>query len=248
MKDSKFRQLKLLIEYDGTEFSGWQFQLNVRTVQGEIEAALEKIFDSKITLYGSGRTDAGVHARGQIAHIYIENMKLSFEEIRMALNSFTGRDLNIAEVSEVREGFHARFSAKSRVYKYRIINRPDPLLLRYAWWTNRKWDDQLIIEAVKLLMGEHSFKSFCRARPGEEDYICEVYKAVWIPNSDGAIFEIEAVRFFHQMVRGIVGALIDVGRGYVSMQEFSDLIKNPTDNAQVLFAPSSGLVLDRVNY
>ena len=248
MKSSTPRQLKLVIEYDGTDFSGWQVQLRVRTVQGVIETALAEIFGEKITLYGSGRTDAGVHARGQIAHIYTDNHKLQSEHIRMGVNSLTGRDVNISAVTEVGEPFHARFSAISRVYKYTILNRPNPLLLKYAWWANREWDDQLVIQASNLLLGEHSFKSFCRERPDEKDYICEVYKAVWQPNSDGAVFEIEASRYFHQMVRGIVGALIDVGRGSVSMQEITDLLENPKDNAQVIFAPASGLVLERVNY
>jgi tRNA pseudouridine38-40 synthase len=242
------RQLKLLIEYDGTEFSGWQVQLRVRTVQGVIETALAEIFGEKITLYGSGRTDAGVHARGQIAHIYTNNHKLQCEHIRMGVNSLTGRDVNIRAVTEVEEPFHARFSALSRIYKYTILNRPNPLLLRYVWWANREWDDQEISHAATLLIGEHSFKSFCRERPDEKDYICKVYKAMWYSNPDGAVLEIEANRYFHQMVRGIVGALIDVGRGHVSMQKFTELIENPKDNAQVFFAPASGLVLERVNY
>lgn len=248
MKSTTERQLRLVIEYDGTEFSGWQAQLNLRTVQGEIESALKIIFGEKITLYGAGRTDAGVHARGQTAHIFVENWKLRCEEIRMGLNSLIGHDLNISEVTEIDPPFHARYDAKSRLYKYTIIRNPEPLRLRYAWWPNRKWDDKMIIETAKLLLGEHSFKSFCRSRPGEDDYICKVYNLDWQLNPAGVVFEIEANRFFHQMVRGIVGALIDVGRGYVSTQDFTNLLKNPIDNSQVYFAPASGLVLDRVNY
>ena len=242
------RQLKLIIEYDGTDFSGWQFQLKVRTVQGEIEAALDKIFDNKITLYGSGRTDAGVHARGQTAHIYIENLNLQCEQIRMGINSLTRRDINITEVSEIGDGFHARFDAVSRVYKYTLIKKPNPFLLRYAWYPNWDWEDQLIIEAADLLIGEHCFKALSRSRPAETEYLCHVHRAVWHINSKGAIFEIEANRYYYQMVRGIVGALMYVGRGHISVADFNELVQNPRENAQVYFAPPAGLVLDRVNY
>ncbi len=242
------RRLKLFIEYEGSNFSGWQFQPGIRTVQGEIESALLKIIGSRVKVCGSGRTDAGVHATGQVAHIDLEGDSLTCEQLRRAINSNTGRDVWIRGISETEPGFHARFSAVSRTYVYSLIHQPFPMELTRAWCPDCRWDDNLIREALTFIDSAKSFRAFCRQRPGETDYICKVRETSWISTEKGAEFAITADRFFHQMVRGIVGALLDVGRGYYSMSDFITLVSSPSGNAKVNFAPPHGLALVNVEY
>jgi len=242
------KTLKLTIEYDGTDFCGWQFQPSVRTVQGELEAAFEKLLQAKTTVYGSGRTDTGVHAIGQTAHVKIDDKQLGYDQIRKAINSLTGFDLLVKKVEEVPLDFHARFNAISRCYNYRLIRQPFPLMRRFAWFPGYEWNDELIEQAVYLLNGRHSFKSFCRFRPEEDVYSCKIFEVHWKADEYGAIFKITADRFFYQMVRGLVGALVDVGRKYYSIDDFRRLLDEPEENAQVRFAPARGLVLMEVKY
>ncbi len=241
------RRLKLTVEYDGSDFHGWQYQPDTRTVQCELEAALEQVLNEQTSIIGAGRTDAGVHSIGQVAHLDTTN-GLECERILLGVNSLLDGDVSVLSVEEVDGGFHARYSALSRRYRYRLIRLNHPLQRRYAWHPGCVWNDALIGEAVKFLPGRHSFRSFSQARPGESDYICNVIEARWEPNSDGATFEITADRFMHRMVRGLVGALIDLGRGYLTLDEFRRLLEEPTRNGDVRTAPARGLVLVEVRY
>lgn len=242
------RCIKLTIEYDGTDFSGWQYQPGVRTVQGELTTALMSMFREKITVYGAGRTDAGVHALGQVAHIRTRNSRISLRQIRLGINSILPLDVKLREVKEVQGDFHARFSASSRYYQYRLIRYKSALLHRFAWYPGYSWDDKKVEEAVSMLKGNHSCKSFCKARPGEERYLCRIDETWWVEDSEGAIFHIVADRFMHKMVRGIVGALVDVGRNFLSLSSFRRLLLSPTGNGATRVAPPQGLTLVRVNY
>lgn len=248
------RRFKVTIEYDGTDFHGWQRQPNVRTVQEEIEKALARILCTPTTCVGAGRTDAGVHATGQVAHFITGNPRLASNQLLMGVNSLLPHDVKLTSVEEVGNSFHARFSAISRRYCYRIVRRYRPLTRRYTWSPNYRWDDAIIHRTVELLMGEHSFRSFCRARPGEKDYICQIIEARWettddpVQNDSGAIFHICADRFFHRMVRGLVHTLIDVGRGYLSPDDFRNLLEHPKRNGDVRMAPPQGLTLTEVKY
>ncbi len=242
------RRIKLTIEYDGTDFRGWQVQPGQRTIQGDLEIALRRLTGHKITVYGSGRTDSGVHAIGQIAHINLDKSKLGLSQIRRALNGLTAKDIWVKSVEEVSTDFHARFSAKSRKYKYRLLKDPHPLLRKFSWVSDRTWDDEIAQKTVEIITGRHSFKSFCREREGETKYECEIFDAMWTPKYYGAVFEVQADRFFHQMVRGLVGAVIDVARDYLSIEEFTKLLDNPRNNAEVRFVPPQGLVLVEVKY
>lgn len=243
-----YRRIKLTIEYDGTNFCGWQVQPDQRTIQGELETALEKLTGQKVTVYGSGRTDSGVHAIGQIAHINFSKPGMDLLQLKKALNGLTGFDIWVKDVEEVPFDFHARFDAKSRRYEYRLLNIPSPLLRRFSWVSDRTWDDDIAQKITAIIKGKHSFKSFCRPRAGETDYKCEIFDAIWTPQQYGAVFEVCADRFFHQMIRGLVGAILDVARGYISTEDFITLLDNPENNAQVRFVPPQGLVLLEVKY
>ena len=206
-------RFKLTIEYDGTDFYGWQSQPDVRTVQDELEAALRTIFQDRVVVYGAGRTDAGVHASGQVAHITLPRA-FSLPRLVRGLNSILPRDVKILNGVAVPPTFHARFSARSRTYVYRVLRCERPLLTRFAWCPGFDWDDAVIARAVEMLRGRHSFISFSRTRPGEEGYICDIFDASWETDPEGSWFRITADRFMHRMVRGLMGALIDLGRGY----------------------------------
>ncbi|MCF7810932.1 tRNA pseudouridine(38-40) synthase TruA [bacterium] len=241
------RRLKLIIEYDGTDFHGWQRQPDVRTVQEDIEQALSSIMQAEITVIGAGRTDAGVHALGQVAHFSTAN-PLNKENIINGTNSFLHDDVRILSIEEVTPDFHARKSAVSRSYRYQLSREHRPLKRRYTWCPECDWDDDLIRATARMLIGSHSFMSFSHARPGEDEYICNVTQADWIPDKFGAEFHISANRFMHKMVRGIVGALIDVGRGYISSDEFERLLYQPERNGATRVAKPRGLTLVEVEY
>ncbi len=243
------RRFKLIIEFDGTDFSGWQRQGRaVRTVQGEIENAIAQILQQKVTVIGSGRTDAGVHALAQVAHSDLILSKFPLEKLHFALNSLLPGDVQVLSLEETSLSFHARFQALSRSYRYRVERRRHPLLQRFSWTPPYAWDDDVIGKAVQMLPGRHSFKSFCLQRPGEDGYFCTVKGTAWEVDENGVNFLITADRFLHKMVRGLVGALIDVGRGRYTLDDFRDLLDEPVRNGAVSVAPPHGLTLLCVDY
>lgn len=242
------RRVKITIEYDGTDFHGWQHQPNLRTVQGEIEAALSKILEIHSRVVGAGRTDSGVHATGQVAHFDLSNSIILCDQLLKGINSRLPEDVKLMSVENVSEQFHARFSAVSRRYNYRLESRFRPLRSRYSWHPKCSWDNSLVQRGAALLEGRHCFKSFAITRPDEESYSCQVFHAVWQPDDDGATFDILADRFLHKMVRGLVGALIDLGRGYLSLEQFSKLLNSPQRTGDVIVAPPQGLTLIEVGY
>jgi tRNA pseudouridine38-40 synthase len=244
---SEYR-LKLTIEYDGTNFHGWQRQAKVRTVQEDLEVCLSKILRHPITVYGAGRTDSGVHASGQVAHIITDNYHLTPYQLKQAVNSFLKPDLKIISIEPISDRFHARFSAIRRRYKYLLVRKYRPLTRMYYWYPKYEWNDSLILDVVKIIEGKHCFRSFCRATPGENDYISNVTSADWKHDAKGATFEVCANRYYHRMVRGLVHTLFDVGRGYISPEEFEQLVQNPKRNGDVTMAPPQGLTLVSVEY
>lgn len=241
-------RFKATIEYDGTDFHGWQRQLSVRTVQEEVESTLSQIANEAVTVIGSGRTDTGVHAAGQVAHFNVNKLDLSVERLLISANSLLPSDVKIVLLEEVTSIFHARFKAVSRTYRYRIEREFHPLRCRYCWSPKYDWDDLTIQNAALQLIGVHGFRSFCRERPGEEEYKCKIYRAEWKADRHGATFEIRADRYFHRMVRGIVGALYDVGRGQLAPDDFINLLENPISESNVTMAPPQGLTLMEVRY
>ena len=211
------RNIKLTIEYDGTEFNGWQAQAQgLRTVQGEIEKALRKIFKSKIRLYGSGRTDAGVHAVAQVANFKI-NHPIFVDSIRKALNANLPPDVSIVKVEEVPLNFHAQYSAKSKIYRYTILHRASRRAYgrQFCLHFSYKLDLAIMKKEAKSLIGRKDFRSFGSLDKGQgrDNTIRHVTKIDIKKRGDAITIDIEANGFLYKMVRNIVGTLLDVGTG-----------------------------------
>jgi len=241
------RNIKLKIEYDGTNFSGWQRQPDLRTVQGEIEDQLKKITQEDITLTGSGRTDVGVHALEQVANFKTES-KLGLDSVFKGLNSLLPEDILIKDIEEVDLDFHSRYKAKSRVYRYKIYLGKNVFLRRYDWEVLYPLDLEKINSATQIIIGKHDFTSFCVTESVKPDNHCEVFRAFWEKEEKRLEFEIESDRFLHTMVRSLVGTLIDLGRGYFSLDDFKEILKARDHRKAGLTAPAKGLYLVKVNY
>ena len=242
------KNFKLTIEYDGTDFHGWQVQAKGRTVQGDIQHALEKIYpDEKINLVGAGRTDAGVHAIALTANINLSS-KLTSNQLKKALNGNLNKDVQINSVLEVENGFHARFSATAREYKYVLVKSFSPIYRNYS--TTLRWgiDLKIINECADLLIGEHDFTAFCKANAEVENKICMIFFSQWQEYKDQFIFTIKANRFLQHMVRFLVGTMIEVGRGRYSVSDFKNLLNNISVKKSVVRAPAQGLFLKKVYY
>jgi len=239
---------KITIQYDGSDFHGWQIQYKGRTVQGDIEKALSVIYPGeKITLIGSGRTDAGVHALGQMAHINLPP-KLSSEKLLQALNGNLSQDVRIIQLEEVDADFHARFSATAREYEYHMVKHFSPVTRNYT--TSLKWkvDSKLLNECVNILLGEHDFTSFCKATAEVDQKTCIVHSANWEESDEILIFKIRANRFLQHMVRYLVGTILEVARGRYSLRDFKLLLDNEKTEAVILRVPAQGLFLKQVYY
>ena len=241
------RNIKLLIEYDGTNYVGWQRQENGKSIQGEIESVLLQILKEKVNVMGAGRTDAGVHARGQVANFRSET-KLDFSSIKGGLNGLLPDDIVIKEVEEVHTDFHSRYSAKERQYSYTIVREPTALMRNLSWYVKYSLDVGLMQQAAMVITGKHDFESFCKANSDVDHHICNVNSAHWEENNLVLIFKISADRFLHGMVRALVGTMVDIGRGYTPMDDLMTILekKNRTDAGMA--APAKGLVLEKIIY
>ena len=238
----------MTIQYDGTDFYGWQVQAKGRTVQGDIEKALLIIYpEEKITLLGAGRTDAGVHALGITANVKLPS-KLSSNELLQALNGNLNQDVRIDSTEEVEDDFHARFSATAREYEYRFVKLFSPVSRNYT--TPLKWeiDKNLLNECAELLPGKHDFTSFCKATAEVDNKICTVFFSNWEESDEMLIFKIKANRFLQHMVRYLAGTMLEVARGRYALSDFNSLLRNKKTKAVVVRAPAQGLYLKKVYY
>jgi len=244
------RTIKLLIEYDGTNYQGWQVQPKGPTIQGILEEKLGLLTGESIRLVGSGRTDAGVHALGQVAHFKTQS-QMDARSIQRALNSLLPSDIVIQKIEEVEEDFHARKHSKSKVYEYRILNRNlrSPFHHGYAWHIPQRLDVKEMGKATQWLIGEHDFSSFRSVGTPTRTAIRRVIRAEWKRGRDGLIrFEIEANGFLKQMVRAIVGTLVEVGKGKMSAMEFQKVLESKERKKAGPTAPAHGLFLKEVKY
>jgi len=238
----------LTIQYDGTDFHGWQVQAKGRTVQGDIEKALSIIYpEENITLLGAGRTDAGVHALGLTANIKLPS-KLSANELLQALNGNLNQDVRIDSTEEVEDDFHARFSATAREYEYRLVKEFSPITRNYT--TALKWeiDKNLLNKCAELLSGKHDFTSFCKATAEVENKICTVFTSNWEESNEMIIFTIKANRFLQHMVRYLIGTMLEVARGRYTITDFQSLLHCDNPEAVIVRAPAQGLFLKKVYY
>ncbi len=250
MTQGQSRTIKLIIEYDGTNYLGWQVQPRGPTLQGVIEEQLTRLTGETVHLIASGRTDAGVHAFRQVAHFKTLST-MSVLSIQKALNSLLPKDIAIRKVEEVGDLFHARKSARSKVYEYRILNREIRSVFdrEYAWHIPQKLDLEQMRKAAQSLIGEHDFSSFRSVGSSTRTAVRKVIRADWKKSKDGMLrFEIEASGFLKQMVRALVGTLIEVGRGKMSPEEFQGILQSKDRRRAGPTAPAHGLFLKEVKY
>jgi tRNA pseudouridine38-40 synthase len=241
---------KLTIAYRGTEFSGWQRQTAKRTVQGCIEDALEKIWGVKISLQGSGRTDTGVHALGQVASFNAPRRHAAVDLLR-ALNANLPRDVRIVKCRLVSPAFHARFDAKGKTYRYLIWNRlvQDPFTLDTHYHVPRPLDLPAMRRAARLLLGQHDFASFT-SNPGyeRESTVRTMRRVSVVRDGTALVFHFTADGFLYRMVRNLVGALVKVALGKITVDDFGKILKARSRSAAPETAPACGLYLMNVTY
>ncbi len=246
---------RLLLEYDGSRYSGWQEQINARTVQGELKQAAQDLLRTEVELQGAGRTDAGVHAVGQVAHLKIRGKapSISASQILRDLNERLPSSIAVLEVAEAPARFHARHDAKTRAYFYQISTRKAALSKRFVWWVKEPLDVGKMQAAAALIAGRHDFAAFRAPDPSKpgESTIVVVDSAEVSVEENLIVFRIEASHFLWKMVRRLAGTLVKVGLGQVSVEEFRELLtgkKNPKLDIAAWTAPASGLFLEGVRY
>jgi tRNA pseudouridine38-40 synthase len=241
--------IKLTVEYDGTNYHGWQTQPNGQTIQAVLERALSVLFSEAIRIIGSGRTDAGVHALGQVANFQTDK---NFDRHRLlrGLNALTPRDITIRDAEVVGDSFDARRDGRARIYHYQILNRPtpSPFYLNRAWHLHAPLDIEAMRAALCCLLGEHDFSSF-RAAGCEADHpVRKVYETSLERRGELLVYTIEATAFLRHMVRNIVGSLVEVGHGVRAPRSFAELLAARDRTRAGITAPAHGLYLMEVKY
>lgn len=243
------RNIKLTIEYDGTDYHGWQYQPDARTIQGVMEEKVARIVNEKVALAASGRTDAGVHALNQAANFRTVS-GISCDALHRGLNALLPSDIVVKGVCDVDSGFHSRFSATGKVYIYQILNRlhPSALLNRFSWFIRYPLNVELMNEAATHVIGKHDFSSFRASSCGAPHPVKDVKSAQFRREGDLLLFEIEATGFLHHMVRNIVGTIIDVGIGRRTTGSVKELLDLKDRRLAGITAPPQGLFLKDVKY
>ena len=244
---------KITLQYDGTDFHGWQMQGDLRTVQGELTSALSQIDSRPVIVHGSGRTDAGVHAHGQVASVNLQK-QITAEKLRAAINGNVGKDLRAMAVETVSDDFHGRYSALDKTYRYRIVNGPviSPFLVRYAHHEARPLDIEPVTEVARLFPGEHDWTAFSSAQSDSETKTRTITRLDVSEHVDEGSriidVSITAEGFLRYMVRSIVGTLMAVGRGELN----DEIVKRAIDEGDRILvgatAPACGLTLMSVRY
>src|SRR5438477_2158058 len=245
------RRLKLVISYDGRDFAGWQSQKHCNTIQDNLEAAFERVCGQCLTVTGSGRTDSGVHALGQCAHVDVPAAQFVADRWLKALNGVLPQTIRILRARFVSNSFHARFSAKGKVYRYRIINGPvrPPLEIGRAWHIAAPLDGNLLKRAAKLFIGRHDFDSFSANRGKEERSTLHKIDYIRITGHRSLLeIEIAADGFLYKMVRLMIGSMARCALGKESLQSVEMRLECPSRGAGRFVAPAAGLYLVRVRY
>jgi tRNA pseudouridine38-40 synthase len=246
--------LKLAIAYDGANFGGWQIQPNADTIQERIEKALADVAKEPIRLHGSGRTDAGVHALGQVAHFDApDHLTMNPFNWVPALNTKLPPEIRITECEEVPDNFHARFSAVTKTYTYRLCLAPilPPFLARRAWHLPRQLNPDDLAEALEFYCGTHDFRAFAANRgneTSETDYFRQITRSDFEQISDGYLITFTGSGFLYKMVRLLTGAAVQAAQGYLRKDDLYDLVHSPSEKKSPLCAPAAGLTLLKVDY
>ena len=240
---------RLLIQYDGTNYCGWQSQQNASSVQQTIISAIELITKKKVNLIGSGRTDSGVHAIGQVANFRIED-DLNLYEFRYSLDSILPKDISIKKIEQVEESFHARYDARERSYLYLIVPGKSPFYDKYAYRYSRivNTDFDNLNKISKALLGENDFTSFCRKNSETEDKVCKVADIHWRKGKELSFFYIKANRYLHGMVRTIVGTILHASENNYGEEFIREVLTAKERESAKEAVPAKGLFLFKVKY
>lgn len=235
------------VAYNGTNYHGWQVQPNAHTVQGELEAALSRLLRQPVGVVGSGRTDTGVHAEQQLVHIDWEGA-LDLEQLQFRLNAMMPPDIAVKKVFPVHPKAHARFSATDRSYEYRICRQKNPFQQKQCYVNTRSLDVAAMNEAAALMLDWEDFECFSRVHTEVKHFRCLIKEAKWVEEGEWLIFYITANRFLRNMVRAIVGTLLEVGQHRMSLSGFREVLESRDRSKAGRSAPAQGLFLTRVQY
>jgi len=235
--------LRLDLAYDGSGFRGYAHQEGLRTVQGALEDALRNVLGGPVETAVAGRTDAGVHARGQVVSVRVES-PIDLDRLARSLNGLVGPEIAVMAITEVDDGFDARFSARWRRYRYSMFTGPvpDPLTRGFEWHVGPRLDHDAMAAAATEFVGEHDFGAFCRSVEGKSN-VRLVDETGWEPDGDRLYFWIRANAFCHQMVRSLVGLCYDVGRGFTPVDSVGEIVESADRSRVATVAPSHGLIL-----
>jgi tRNA pseudouridine38-40 synthase len=257
-KNRRMRNLKLLLAYDGTEFSGWQIQPGAATVQGTLVSAIGRVTGESVLPQGSGRTDAGVHALGQVAALAIQS-PIPAENLVTALNDVLPSSIRVLDAAEVSAEFHARKSAQAKSYRYTIFRGSicPPFRARYVWHYPYPLDEAVMQQVAACIVGEHDFTSFAAVDPertkeegrqGTVSNVRTIFSSTWQRQADDLVYTVRGSGFLHHMVRNLVGTFLLAGKGTLKPSELLQILKARSRSAAGATAPASGLCLISVDY
>ena len=236
------------LAYDGTRYHGWQIQPNGISVEGEIELRLSTLLRQPIDIVGAGRTDAGVHARHMVAHFDFED-GCDTKQLCYRLNRMMPPDICIYKIEKVADDLHARFSATSRTYHYYISTKRNPFNRQYTWLCHYDLDFELMNQAAEILMEYNDFASFCKSHTDVKTTLCNIIEAKWIKDDEGCYyFRIKANRFLRNMVRAVVGTLVEIGRHRLSLDDFRNVIEGKKRTMAGESMPANALFLEKIEY
>lgn len=245
------KRWKLTIEYNGTPYSGWQHQDHAPSVQEEVEKAIFKFSGQKTRIHVAGRTDAGVHARGQVAHFDLDYREITPFDLAKAINAhLRPQPIAVLKAEIVDENFHARFSAKNKLYRYRLINRTAPLTIEQglAWWYKKPLDEKAMHDAAQILLGQHDFTTFRDSECQAKSPMKSIQRFDVMRHGEEIIFEVEGRSFLHHQVRNMVGSLIMVGEGKWTKADLQKALDAKDRTKGGVTAPADGLYMVRIDY
>jgi tRNA pseudouridine38-40 synthase len=235
------------LAYNGTQYHGWQYQPNAASVQETMNKAFSVILNSEINLMGAGRTDTGVHAKEMYAHFDLET-PFDIPNVIHKLNSFLPKDIVIYDVFPVDDEAHTRFDATKRTYEYHINTFKDAFLQEQSWYFHQKLDLDLMNEAAKSLLNHTDFQSFSKVNTDVNTFDCSIFEAYWKQENGKLIFTISANRFLRNMVRSIVGTLINIGLHKITLDDFESIIESKNRDKAGFSVPAHGLYLTKIEY
>ena len=235
------------IEYDGTNYVGWQYQTNGRSIQGEIEKALRILLKKDIRIVGGGRTDTGVHARAQVASFRFDHIE-NLQQLKYNINGILPNDIVLHKLEIAPDNFHARHSAKSRYYSYHISQKRVAIQRLYCWQIYTKLDLSVMQQCAASVLGTHDFRSFAKLLKDNNDFKCNVMLSEWIENSNMLEYHIKANRFLYSMVRTLVANMVQCGKGKMSYDQFLEIFQARSRALAAAAAPAKGLFLESIEY